>query len=523
MKSTALPIFRSNSSYRRQVVVLIIGSTLIRLILGYFQKLGNDEQYYLTFTVYPEINHFDHAPIIELFIRLLTFDSLFDNKLILRTGSIVLAGFNTWIIYRITCKIKDEAAGWYAALFYTFSIYGSIIIGISIIPETVQLFFWLLCISLMVDFLPARVIDKKERLKMILFGCFVSLAILSKYSSAFIWLSTISFIMIFNRKWLRELSLYTSLFISFFFILPILNWKLEYDWPGFSLLTETINFSHINWNHFFNEILYGAWYVNPFNLLLIVIPLVSIFRGKILLDSHLTALFLLTILPLYITSVFFLFFNINWLFSAGPVFITLSIPAAVYWSDKIREMDGGVKQTLLSLYALGSILVIAPYVFNYQSRPEQKLNLATTSFAEFDIVKDFQGWTSIREGFQIIANKEEAKGNMPLNSDLIASVSFPCAHEAYYVAHPMQRKLFLLSDKDDTMMMRNNVRIGGLKNGQDYYYITISTIYENSKELLEDHFDKIELIDTIRITPSYAFKRYSSYALVYRVKTFQQE
>ncbi len=185
-------------------------------------------------------------------------------------------------------------------------------------------------------------------------------------------------------------------------------------------------------------------------------------------------------------------------------------------------MDGDIEQALLSMYAIGSILMIGLYVFDCQSRLEQKLNSATASFAEFDIVKDFQGWSSIGEGFQIIANKEEAIGNMPLNTDLIASVSFPCAHEAYYVAHPLQRKLFLLEDSNNSFEVRVNERIGGLQDGHDYYYITISSLFENSRELVKDHFEKIELIDTIKISPSYAFKSHTSYALIYRLKHYKK-
>ncbi|MBX9785635.1 MAG: hypothetical protein K2X48_20315 [Chitinophagaceae bacterium] len=53
-------------------------------------------------------------------------------------------------MFKIATHIKNERAGWYAALLFTASVYCSIIAGTFILPDSPQLTFWRLSLWLLV-------------------------------------------------------------------------------------------------------------------------------------------------------------------------------------------------------------------------------------------------------------------------------------------------------------------------------------------------------------------------------------
>lgn len=503
----------------RKIVGLIIVSTIVRLLLAYLVEFGNDEVFYRTFTIYPETNLFDHAPLINVILKLSTFHQFFDNTVINRLWPIIIAGINTWLVYNIGTKVKNGVSGWYAALFYTLSIYGSVIIGITIIPETAQLFFWLLCINLMIDILPAQVLDTNTRKKMVVFGIFVSLAILSKYSSIFLWLGAILFIVFYNRKWLRDPSLYVALFTSFLFILPVINWKSRYDWPGLHVLSNTIGLHDINLEYFFNCILAQIWYFNLINFILVVIALGFIFKRRNNVISQASVILLLASIPLYLVASFFMLFQVAWPYSAGPVFTTLGILASIHWADTINKISINVRRKFVAAYVISSIFLIGFFIMSrefYQPNSSE-----STSFAEFDLIRDDTGWITISEAFNKIARFEESKGNMQPNSDLVSFPKFLLAHEDFFIARPKRRKLFLLLASKDSSNLWINERLGGLQNGKDYYFIKLSSQGDVGEGILKNNFNKVELFDTVWISPPNAFKSYDHYALIYGLKGYK--
>jgi 4-amino-4-deoxy-L-arabinose transferase-like glycosyltransferase len=172
---------------KKNIFWIIVISTSIRLLLATLLELGNDEVYYWTYALYPDLSHFDHPPMVGLVIQLFTLNGLLKDDFFMRLGPIVFSAFNTSLIFILVRKISDERAGLYASILYNASIYFFIISGFAIIPDAPLVLFWLLSLMLMVDVLPASKIDREARWKMILFGGVAGLAILSKYQGAFIW------------------------------------------------------------------------------------------------------------------------------------------------------------------------------------------------------------------------------------------------------------------------------------------------------------------------------------------------
>ena len=91
---------------KQTLALIIVLSVLVRGLLAWWLELGNDEVYYWTYALYPALSHFDHPPMVGFFIQVFSFNLFWDNELFLRLSSVVLGGFNTWIIYNIGREIK---------------------------------------------------------------------------------------------------------------------------------------------------------------------------------------------------------------------------------------------------------------------------------------------------------------------------------------------------------------------------------------------------------------------------------
>ncbi|HSG68384.1 MAG TPA: hypothetical protein VK994_06745, partial [Bacteroidales bacterium] len=63
----------------RALIILILLSLIVRGFLAAFLEFGNDEVYYWTYALYPDLSHFDHPPMVGFLIQLSTLDLLFDS------------------------------------------------------------------------------------------------------------------------------------------------------------------------------------------------------------------------------------------------------------------------------------------------------------------------------------------------------------------------------------------------------------------------------------------------------------
>ena len=101
---------------KQKLVLLIIISTIIRLVVGSQIQLGNDEVYYWTYARYPDWSHFDHPPMVGFFEQIFSLNLFFDSELALRLGFIVSGSLSTWLLFLIGKEVKDERTGLLAAI-----------------------------------------------------------------------------------------------------------------------------------------------------------------------------------------------------------------------------------------------------------------------------------------------------------------------------------------------------------------------------------------------------------------------
>ncbi len=84
-------------SYYKHVLLLIVITSIFRLIGATFLELGNDEVYYWTYSQHLQWNYFDHPPMVALWIRFFTANlTLQQFEVFVRLGSIVACAIGTF-------------------------------------------------------------------------------------------------------------------------------------------------------------------------------------------------------------------------------------------------------------------------------------------------------------------------------------------------------------------------------------------------------------------------------------------
>jgi Dolichyl-phosphate-mannose-protein mannosyltransferase len=513
---------------KKQVFWLIAAATVIRLFLASQVELANDEVYYWTYALYPDLSHFDHPPMVGFLAQLSTLNLFFTDDFFLRLGSIVLGAASTWIIYQIAKKVKDELAGLYAAILYTSSIYCSIISGFSLIPDAPQVFFWLACLYLSIKILPAEKIDSSHRVKMIGIGVLAGLAMLSKYHSVFIWVGILLFVLFQNRKWLLDYSLYLSGIISLLVFSPVVIWNIQNDFISFTFHGDRVTSAlELRPDYFLTEIGGQIAYNNPLNIVLIAIALIALFKGKQFIENKYKWVLLLNALPLWLLFTGFSVFRSTLPHWSGPAFLSLIVITASYWSERISSQNTITEKKILwplrivlPMYFLGVLLVAALYIINYSPLPFGKQS-EVKNYGEYDFTQDMYGWDQIADRFSEVSKREEANGTMPKGANLVSNKWFPGAHIDFYIAQPNKRDLLLIGNLNEIHKYKwINMHRGTWQKGNDYYHIAVSNYYKDPAEAFGNYFEKIEPIDTLEVTKGGHVMRY---AFFYRLKNLKYD
>ncbi len=508
---------------RKQVIWLIVIATSVRLFLASQLELANDEVYYWTYALYPDLSHFDHPPMVGFLAQVFTLNLFLTDDFFLRLGTIVLSVGSTWVIFLIGRKVKNDLAGLYAAFLYTSSIYCSIISGFSLIPDAPQVFFWLICLNWALEVLPIEEITNSQRKKMILIGVTAGLAMLSKYHSVFIWIGILLFVVFQNRKWLLDYSLYLSGIISLLVFSPVLIWNVQNKFISFTFHGDRVSPAlELRPDYFLTEIGGQIAYNNPLNVILIVLALIALFKGKIFIGTKYKWVLLLNAIPLWLLFTGFSLFRSTLPHWSGPAFLSLIVITAAYWSEQIGSQSLTSKKMLLPLrillpsYFLALLLIATLYVINYSPFSFGKQS-EIKNYGEYDFTQDMYGYNLVRDAFKKISEREESN-SMAKGSGLISNKWFPGSHLDFYVAKPNQRNLFLIGSLNDIHKYAwINQQRGGLQKGKDYYHIAVSNYYSDPVELFGNYFEKIEPMDTVKIVRRGKIMRY---AFFYRLRNY---
>jgi hypothetical protein len=504
-------------TYSAHLKRLIGISTLLRLIIAGGTLLGTDEVYYFFYAEHLQWNYFDHPPGVAILIRLSTLNNLLTSEIFVRLGSVVCAAINTWLIFKITSRLHHERAGWLAALLYTASLYASIICGIFILPDSPQSVFWMLSLLLMQEIFFPTSPKVNFRNHFLLLGLCIGAAIMCKVHGVFLWGGAGLYILLFDRKWLKNPWLYVSAIVTAIVISPILIWNIQNDFITYRFHSERIEMGNhrLRWDTIGTEIAGEIFYNNPLAVICTWIGCIAWARSRQLRSSGKLKWILCMGLPIIV---------VLWVLSlknpvlphwSGPGYMTLLIAAAIWWSEKRKSgvpILIRIAVILVLVISIGGLLAINFYPGTLGSKKSENLG-------SDDFTLDMYGWNTLKPTMDSLYHADLNKHWIRENPFLLTNKWFPASHLDYYVARPLNWHLVATGPLDEIHHYDwlNKYR-GYNPTGEDAYVIIPSNFKYDALKSFNGHY---QAMDTAMIMPQYRSGAHVRNFYILRVHGYQ--
>lgn len=496
---------------------LIVASTIIRLLIASLINLGNDEVYYFTYAVLPDWNHFDHPPLVGIFIRLFTFNLHCNSEVFVRMPGIVAAAVNTWLIAHCGSLIKNRNTGLIAAVLYNSCVYTSILSGIFILPDSVQLTFWLAALYTMLRSVKATGLSDIRRY-LLLTGLFVGLATMSKVHGVFLWVGFLGFIISDRRGLLKSPYLYLSIAITALLTSPILFWNFSNDFITWRFHSErvTVSDSGINIKSFFRTTLGQVLYANPFQIVIFIFTGKTIVRGLSVANAASVALLYWCSLPIIACTMLVSLFRDTLPHWSGPGFLGLMLLGAA-WADKFisptlnnlpKKLLRGSVAVILFVFTIGPLLIRC-YPGTMSAKPFPQTGTGDASL-------DITGWEQLLPAFERLRNDDIASEKMAADAPMVVHKWFPGSHVYYHVAYPLGMRTVGVGSLEDLHQFAwLNKLYGQVVAGSDAWYITPSNNFTDPSKQYAGQFEHFEKAGTITQRRN---GRVARYWFVYRLR-----
>ena len=451
---------------------------------------------------YLQWNYFDHPPMVGCLIRFTTANLFFDNELFIRLGAIISAAITTWFIFLSGKRLNNGYTGFLAAIIYTCSIYGSIIAGTFILPDSPQMICWSAALLLLIRISRYTNINRTKKRDLLLFGLIAGIGMLCKIHTAFLWLGLLLYIILHNRQWLKEPALYISAIITITLFYPVIKWNIDNHFITYLYHSKRVDVTNsgIDISSFLSFTGGQIFYCNPIIFFLIIVATIAAFKNNLPVSVSQKRILLYCSLPLIIVATAISpFKNVlpHW---TGPAYSGLILLTACYLS-KIK-LKSVFEKTLMPKVLLAAcsfqLLVIISGVLLVSFMPGTIGKKRKIYLGDGDFTLDMYGWKDLKTQFKKIADSDIQSVTMKKDAFIICNKWFPASHIDYYVAMPLHKDMVAIGDTNEIHQYAwiNNER-SKLKTGDDAYCILPSNYYADAKTIYAAYFDTIFLSQTI--------------------------
>lgn len=411
-------------------------------------EFGNDEVYYWLYALQPDISHFDHPPMVGFFIQFFTANLYFDSELWIRLAAIIPSGISMWAIYKIGSLLKGTKAGLFSVLLYHLSIYGFVISGIFILPDSPLVLFWLLAFYYFLRVLPFEP-DREKGKFFLLAMFFVGLALYSKYQAVFLLLGVVVYIVLFRKSWLQSYYLYLGFLFPLLAVGLIFYWNYTNDFISFTFHGNRVSLLSLDFKlkYFFKEVIGQFVYNNPYVVVILICALLAFVKKRVFIEKSILYFFLLSSLPLIVTVLYLSLYKSTLPHWSGVAYLTLIPLGGAYLSS----INSKIKPLLYGILGLCMLVFLTANIVNRGWLLPVEKTVDNTKLGKKDFTLDMYGWRQSAEKINIFINENKELSALPI----VIDQWYPGSHIDYYYAKPFDKKL---------------APLGSLKNIHKYYW-----------------------------------------------------
>lgn len=202
--------------------------TALRLVVAWYVPLAPDEAYYWVWSHALAPGYLDHPPMVALWIAAGT-ALVGKTALGVRLLGPLGCAAASWCLYDAGRRLFPETQAGSTA---TWLLNASLLLGVGaviITPDTPLLVFWTMTL-----WAAARIATGGAAGWWLAAGLFAGLALLSKYTAAFLWIGLGAWVLLTPsmRPWLRRWQPYAGALLGAALFVPVLVWNARHDWAG---------------------------------------------------------------------------------------------------------------------------------------------------------------------------------------------------------------------------------------------------------------------------------------------------
>lgn len=216
---------------------LILLTTLLRLGFAWAIGLGVDESYMVAAGRDLGLGYFDHPPAAWWLSWVAAHLAGTEIPIVVRLPFILLFALSTWLIARITTRLADQRAGFWAAVLLNLSPVFGVTTGTWVLPDgplDAALLGAALCL---LHALPG---GNRAGWWWAAAGICAGLALGSKYSAVLTIAGAFAFLLVSpaHRHWLRRPQPYLAALLAALVFAPVILWNASHGWASFAFQGE---------------------------------------------------------------------------------------------------------------------------------------------------------------------------------------------------------------------------------------------------------------------------------------------
>jgi len=209
--------------------LLVLATTLLRLVAGATTELTTDEAHYALYGFHLDWSYFDHPPMIGWLQSVVLLFS--DTDLALRIVPIFLFSAASFVLYKVCASFFPNESPWLGFVSVAIVQSGVMLqlIGMAMLPDGP-----LMLLGLLVGLVLHRLLINGSIRNWLWLGLLLGLAGLSKYTAVSLVVTVLLSLML-TKQWRQLLGAgpWLAMLIAFLLIMPVLYWNYHHEWISF--------------------------------------------------------------------------------------------------------------------------------------------------------------------------------------------------------------------------------------------------------------------------------------------------